>query len=497
MTRKLITASTPTTVQAVIDGRITAANATARTITGLAVPWGETGRTNLGRARFARGSLTASTPGDIRLLVEHDVERPIGVGTSVQDTDQGLMCTFTLPAGALGDQILAAAASGLRNGLSVGALVDEATTGDDGVLDVIRASFQEVSVVTLPAMAGARVSQVAASQPAAPVLPAPAPAPAAAPALPVLPYGSVITARQPMTVEQAVDRIVAGFRSGGPEAAIRAALTDIVPPAAGASRDAIFRPQWLGELWQAERVDRPLVDSISSGRLTSFTVTGFQVVRPPFGVAPYPGGKTAVPSPGTYTVTPVSATAQRIAGAHDIDRIFLDLGDASFMTSYFRFQAQNYSVLTEEQTGTALLAAATDLAASADALAGIVLVAQSLAAIGAKTSFVACAPDVFASLLAIKDSDKPWLFSSASANVGEQTSTVAGVGPFANTALPPGTILAGDKRAATFYEWKNPPLTVSAVSIGNGGIDLGVFGYTALIVNDPAALVTTAIPVVP
>src|SRR4029077_13546512 len=128
-----------------------------------------------------------------------------------------------------------------------------------------------------------------------------------------------------------------------------------------------------------------------------------------------------------------------------------------------------------EQTGATLLAAAPDLAASEDALAGIVLVVQTLAAIGAKTSFLARAPDAFAPLVAIKDPDKPWLFSSASANVGEQTSTVAGVGPFANTALPSGPILAGEKRASTFYEGKNPPLTVSAVSIGNGGIDLGVF----------------------
>jgi hypothetical protein len=69
---------------------------------------------------------------------------------------------------------------------------------------------------------------------------------------------------------------------------------------------------------------------------------------------------------------------------------------------------------------------------------------------------------------------------------------------FLEASLPANTILAGDRRAATFYEWKNPPLAIQAQNIANGGVDLGVFGYCASIVNNPVALVTTGLaPVLP
>ena len=112
----------------------------------------------------------------------------------------------------------------------------------------------------------------------------------------------------PMTFDQAVERITAGWRSGGAEGALRAALSDVVPPTDPAQNQALFRPQWLGELYgPTAYTERPLIDVISKAPLTSFTVTGFRVNRPAFGVAPYAGNKAAVPSPGGYAVEVVSA----------------------------------------------------------------------------------------------------------------------------------------------------------------------------------------------
>ena len=522
-----VTATAPalTRVQ-VLDARVTAADPGARTITGLVVQWGAIGRTSIGPCRFARGSISAPEPRRVKLMVEHDVAQVVGYLTAAQDTDQGLVGTFTVPPGAAGDAVLASAAAGLRDGLSVGVEVDAATPGADGVLDVTAGQWRETSVVAIPAFMESRVTQVAAAgqpgmaftqaaqqaaqQPAGGAGGVPSAVMVPAPPAAIQPWQQPVAATyvpgpaaqpwqarpvQALGLDEAIERITAGWRHGGAEGALRAALTDIVPPVNVGQQQSLFRPQWLGELWQTSYHERPLIDVISHAPLNSFTVSGFQVNQPVFGVDVYAGNKGPVPSPGGYGVTPVSATATRIAGAHDIDRAFIDLGDGSFVSSYFRYQAENYAVLTENQVETWLAADATTLppAGATDVLTALDVLAQYFANLGggARMSFVAIAPDLWSDLIGTKNLDAPWLYGGSASLVGG-TATVGGISIFLAQGVAAGTIMAGDRRAATFYEWKNPPLGIQAVNIANGGIDLGVFGYVAHLVNNPAALVTIA-----
>ena len=112
---------------------------------------------------------------------------------------------------------------------------------------------------------------------------------------------------------------------------------------------------------------------------------------------------------------------------------------------------------------------------------------------GARMSFIAISADLWSALINIPNQEAPWLFGGSATLTGG-TATVGGLSLFLE-AIPPGqgTILSGDRRAATFYEWKNPPLAIQAQNIANGGVDLGVFGYCASIVNNPAALVQTTL----
>ena len=144
------------------DIDVRTAEAASRTITGVAVPYGETA--NLGGTvyTFTAGSLTQArqrTP----LLLGHDRNRPIGVLVDLVDTPGGALARFSVDAGAEGDLALAQAASGSRGGLSIGAEIVDGTTGADGVVTVTAASLLEVSLVSIPAFAGADVMQVAAS----------------------------------------------------------------------------------------------------------------------------------------------------------------------------------------------------------------------------------------------------------------------------------------------------------------------------------------------
>lgn len=494
MTCSLLTATAPTITRLeLLDSRVTAADAATRTITGLVATWGAVGRTSAGPARFSPGSITASDLQRVKLMIEHDNGQVIGYATAAQETETGLEATFHVPAGPAGDAALTSAAQGLRDGLSVGVEVTSAAPGADGVLDVTASSWRETSLVAIPAYQSARVTQVAASgqggvfQTMAAQWQAPAQLTAA--------QTQARRGDPELVVQTMADRIAAAWRSGGESGALRAALADIIPPAAGGAtqgqRDALFRPTWLGELWQTSYTDRDLIDCISSAPLNSLKVQGFRVNLPAFGVAAYTGNKTAVPSPGGYAVTPVEANARRVAGAHDIDRAFIDLGDGSFLSSYFRYQAENYAVLTEAETATNLVAAATPIVlVPTTALEALDVLAQYFSRLGggARMSFVAIGADIWSELTATKRIDAPWLFDGQ-ANLVGSTATVGGIRMFLEPSIPDNQIMAGDRRAATHYEWKNPPLSVTAQNVANGGIDLGVFGYHTELVNNPAALV--------
>jgi HK97 family phage prohead protease len=476
-----------TVTRLTLDGLVTAADQSARKITGRVVQYGAVGNTSAGPVRFVAGSLPAADPSRIKLLVDHDSGRLVGHASDVRDVDGHLEATFDIADGPDGDEALRSAARRDRDGLSVGAEILESVDADDGVLEVTAAAWRETSLVGVPAFRESFVTQVAASTPPPPV------PPRAAAALPVVFAASRRPAVRAASWDGDMpDRIAAGFKRGGVHGAITAALSDVIPPTPPGEHDALFRPQWLGELWQAVRLSRPIIEALGVKPLTSYRVEGFTWERPAFGVAPYTGNKTAVPSPGTFKIVPASATAQRVAGAHDVDRIFLDLGDGSFIRSYFEMQAENYAALSESIAASTLLAAATVLPAELTVLEALNAAAVSLGQLGASISFLKVAPDLWSQLIAISAADAPWLYGGT-ANLVNGTATVGGLTLASEPSLPAGTLLAGDRRAATYWEHKNPPLQLEAVNIANGGVDLGVFGYLAMLVNDARAVVTVTV----
>ena len=129
---------------------------TARTITGLVVPWDTPARVNGADfpVQFSRGSILIDD--GARLLGHHDRSRPLGAPTAWKDTPGGLRATFKVARTRAGDEALSMAADGILDGLSIGAELMEAD--EDGGTIVIAASLaREVSLVTLPAWASARV----------------------------------------------------------------------------------------------------------------------------------------------------------------------------------------------------------------------------------------------------------------------------------------------------------------------------------------------------
>ena len=66
---------------------ITAADVESRTLTGRIVTWGEEGNTSAGRTVFSKDSIAFNK--NVKLLLEHELTRPIGKMVSAEVTDTG------------------------------------------------------------------------------------------------------------------------------------------------------------------------------------------------------------------------------------------------------------------------------------------------------------------------------------------------------------------------------------------------------------------------
>lgn len=148
----------------------------ARTITGLALPYGAVANKFGMKYRFTAGALEYGDISRLKHLKDHTT--PVGVHTKVTDTAEGPVVELSVLDGIEGspekmqrDQLLYDAAAGLYDGLSVGVDFDmNEDAGDvvwneaDGVYDVVRASWRETSTTPIPAFDDARVTKVAASR---------------------------------------------------------------------------------------------------------------------------------------------------------------------------------------------------------------------------------------------------------------------------------------------------------------------------------------------
>jgi HK97 family phage prohead protease len=139
---------------------ITAADAKTRTIFGQIVPFGQVGSTSLGPVIFEAGSLHIGD--NVKVLLEHDGRRPVGKLVSTSANPSGIMGEMKISQTTAGSDVLVEAADGLRDGISVGANIIEHTVKDGNII-VSSAELVEVSLVTSPAFASAKVTQVAAS----------------------------------------------------------------------------------------------------------------------------------------------------------------------------------------------------------------------------------------------------------------------------------------------------------------------------------------------
>lgn len=483
-----------------------------RTITGMALPYGVVGRTSAGPVTVKAGAVELPTElRRVKLFREHGRKSPVGYALSAAETATGLTMKFRAAATPDGDTALLEASEGVRDALSVE--LDDVQLDKGG--NVTAARLSAVALVSIPAFADARLvaedtdsgtddddddddtddgADTDSGKGDSVTTTTTGDAGGTGQAGPV----GAARARngnkrgRGLSLDAAMERVISKIKGSPDSAAINAALTDITP-ANDTSDGAFIRPQWIDELWTPVDTRRPYANSVTKGTLTGMKVFGWKwLVKPT--VEPYAGNKAPIPS-NTATFGPAEAPAVRHAGGWDVDNIYYYLGDSSLFRAILDAAVMDYAMKQEASISDTIVAEAT--AATADTfVGGLSAIANTLAASGARPSFIGIAADIWADYIEMPASDAPWWLSSSASsalNLTEGTSAAQDLRVFLDPNLPAQHMVGGDKRAVTFYEPRGNPFRVQSVNLPNGGIDLGVFGFSATLVNDSRGLVDVTV----
>jgi HK97 family phage prohead protease len=499
---------------------ITAADSNKRTITGKIVTWNEQGNTSVGPTVFASNSIELK---NVKLLLEHDRTRPIGKVMEFTETNDGIEATFKIANTMAGEDALVEASEGLRDGFSVGAMINE-WTNDKGVMKITSASLEEVSLVTDPAIDSARVSEVAASENEAPKDSEPATADSDKPTEGEQVSDTTVPAPAEETVEAAKVQSVEAARPAfytSPrleftkakylEASIRskvfgddASRQYVLAADDSTSNNAGLIPtRQLTEIVNPlSNADRPLISAISSGVLPDAGMT-FEIPK-----------ITAVPTVAVeaeaaeidetgMTNSYISVDVKKFAGGQTFSVELLDRSSPAFFDELVRQMEFAYAKATDSYVGTTIQGAGTlNATAQANSASGLVAYVSSAAAAVYSASLgfarnLVVTPEQWGNIMSYAESSgRPIYTASQPSNAGGAVSpqslrgNVLGLDLFvARTFTGSGgdgtadySMVVINPESYTWYESSRFRLETNVVSNGklNGQIKVAYYGYGAL-----------------
>jgi hypothetical protein len=133
-----------------------------RRIDAIAVPWNTFATVSDGtEVMFKEGSLPVDGKAP-RVFMYHDSSQPVGIVSERVSTDEAMLASMYISRTQAGDDALVLAADGVMD-VSVGVNPREFSYDDQGRMIVTAADWMELSLVPIPAFAGATITQVAAS----------------------------------------------------------------------------------------------------------------------------------------------------------------------------------------------------------------------------------------------------------------------------------------------------------------------------------------------
>ena len=490
-----------------------------REISGKIVPLGtgEIGHTNLGAYTFAANSIEIADPTKIKLLSQHDLKKPIGRMTASETRSDGIYATFKLSRSSGGNDALIMAQEGLVTGLSIGAEILSSQPSKDGHTVVSSARLKEVSLVTVPAFASSEILEIAAEE----VIPveenpqtesetaventpetvaAPVEAAAVEAARPTVTAMYYTNPRLNLNVT-AGEYAKAQLNASRGDADARE-LMAALQVATVAENTGMVPPTYLKDVIGIIDSSRPFIDSIERAALPA---SGMKIFTPKLGTQ----ATVALTAEGAEfsstdtTVTFQEDTVVKFAGAGKLDVELVDRSDPSFLDLYLRELAASYAQKTDAY-------AATIAADGADSSTGATIyksiadgIADSYGVMRFTPNKLLVAPSGgyvnidYSNLLGAVDGSGRPLFAAAvvqnAAGLISQGSTQGTVAGLDLVVDPNYTGTTGNAKVALVYPsaamrfHESGTLQIRANVVANGQLEIGIYGYVAVVNRYPTA----------
>jgi HK97 family phage prohead protease len=497
---------------------ITAADTNKRTISGKIVTWDEQGSTSAGMTVFEKDSIDFSKP--VKLLLEHQTTKPLGKLIDITATDTGLEATFRLAKTFRADDALEEAATGLRDGFSVGVKINE-WKNVEGVLRIQKSSLQEVSLVTDPAIDSARVAEVAASETpenseataeetttkeniVSEII---SEAPIATEAVEAT-QAPVVTAQYMAYTKPRVDtNVTAGQYLNAQVRAIQGDtdardLVAALQVATVSENTGMVPPNYLRDVIGVIDSSRPFIDSIERAPLPA---SGMKIFTPKLGTQ----ATVALTAEGSeFSSTDTTVTFQedsivKFAGANIVNVELFDRSDPSFADLLIRELAASYAQKTDAYA--ANIAAQNSAASTGSTIYKSIAdgISDSYGVMRFVPNRLLVAPGSgingidFAGLLgAVDGSNRPLFAAAAPQNAaglisqGSTAGTVAGLSLVVDPNYTGND--AGEKYALVYPSaamrfHESGTFELRANVVANGRIEIGIYGYAAVVNRYPTA----------
>lgn len=487
-----------------------AASLEERTVTGIAVPYGQTA--NIGGQyleQFVPGAVRSIE--DVKLFYAH--EEPIGKIIEGRDTERGFEIVAKVSDTPRGNEVLTLMRDGVLNKFSVG-FVPLESERDGQTVTRTAVDLKEVSVVAFPAFAGASIEEVREEQPA-----------------PTEPDNN--ESEQPMEnieldVRAVQDEVAelrrvveAGvtvapapaaefkFRSQGEFAKALATGDEdakTLARTATTSADTVALPGWLGFINNLIDNNRPTLSAFSRAALPSagLTVEYAAVSSNTLAVAAQSSENAAL-SFGNLAIDAVSADVKTYGGYTSFSRQTIERSSVPFLNTAFAGLAIAYAGATNAAV-VAKLASLTwtgkvfdaDGGTAASLLEGVANGAAYIKAnSGLAPEVIIAAPDAYVNIMKVAGSDGRPVVNVAgagvnnigTANVPGLTGSLFGLPVIVDPALATGVVYLANSAAVQTLESAGAPVRLSDGDITTLTDSVSVYGYAAITVPFEGAIV--------
>ena len=408
-----------------------------RRIDAIAVPYNTFATVSGGQqVSFLPGSLPVEGKAP-RVFMYHDSTKPVGIVAERVDTPEGMLATMKISRTALGDEALTLAADGVMD-VSVGVNVIKASTDEQGRMIISQADWLELSLVPIPAFAGATITDVAATATSPDETETTEPeveetinvenqAPETVEAQTIVPTPLFAEARRPFRLPSAAEYIASMHRGGADFAQLNANIRAAAGDEATTDTPGLLPTPVVAPIFDDINPLRPLVSALGP---RSMPAAGKVFIRPKIVVHTEVGEQqTELTGLATRTmeVDDIVVTKQTYGGTVLLSEQVVDWSDPSMLTAVLNDLAGQYALATEKNACDSLAAAigsnreVTDLTDPVEVIQDIYAIAAQIASVGNYLpTHIIVSPSVWAKLGSLVGNNNMPLFP--------QTAPINGIG---------------------------------------------------------------------